>query len=84
MLTRARSYNDTLQHLDVEPPNNAPQWCYVQDHVNADVAYDTDIGYDSSIYDEYIHDIDVTMEENRQQEWIVPERGYMIVYVGEI
>ncbi|RGB23262.1 hypothetical protein C1646_774774 [Rhizophagus diaphanus] len=28
-LTRARSYNDTLQHLDIEPPINAPQWCCV-------------------------------------------------------
>jgi len=61
-LTRARFYNDTIQHLDVEPPENAPQWCRVDQE--SDVAYDTDIAYDSSIYDDYLHDIDVTMEEN--------------------
>ena len=71
-LTRTRSYNDTLQHLDVKPPKDAPQWCCIEvEQVNDDVTYDTDIGYDSSIYDEYMYDIDVTMEEmeeNRQQE----------------
>lgn len=67
-LTRTRSYNDTLQHLDVEPPKNAPRWC-CEEVEQADITYDTDIGYDSSIYDEYMYDIDVAMEEmeeNRQ------------------
>ena len=65
-LTRVRFYNDTIQHLNVEPPENAPQWCRVEqvNEVNEDIAYNTDIGYDSSIYDEYMRDIDATMEEN--------------------
>ena len=61
-LTRERSYNDTIQHLDVEPPKDAPQWCCVEQG-NANVTYDTDVGYDSSIFDEYIHDIDDAMDD---------------------
>ena len=64
MLTRARSYDDNLQHLDVEPLKDAPQWCCAEKANDDNVIYDTDIGYDSSIYDEYIHDIDIMMEED--------------------
>lgn len=67
-LTRAKSYNDILQHLDIKPLKNALQWCYLE-QVNAKgVIYNTDIRYNSSIYDEYMNDIDVIMKENRQQE----------------
>ncbi|CAG8713385.1 21044_t:CDS:1, partial [Rhizophagus irregularis] len=29
-LTRRRNYDDTLQNFDVQPPNDAPQWTYVE------------------------------------------------------
>jgi hypothetical protein len=62
MLTRQRFYNDVLQHLDVAPPIEAPQWCCTEQENDGNVIYDTDIGYDSSIYDEYMYD--ATMEED--------------------
>lgn len=67
-LTRARNYNDTIQHLDVRPPEDAPEWTCVgqEDQANDSTLYDTDIRYES-IYDDYMHDLDVTMEESHQQ-----------------
>ena len=61
-LTRQRFYNDVLQHLDVAPPAEAPQWCCTEQENDGNVIYDTDIGYDSSIYDEYMYD--TTMKED--------------------
>ena len=51
-LTRQRHYDDTVQHYDVQAPNNAPRWTCADQASN--VVYDTDIGYDSIYEDEEI------------------------------
>ena len=59
MLIRQRFYNDVLQHLDVAPPTEAPQWCCTEQANDGNVTYDTNIEYDSSIYNDYIHDVTI-------------------------
>ena len=61
-LTRQRFFNDALQHLDIAPPIKAPQWCYTEQENDGNITYDTNIDYDSSIYDKYMYD--ATMEED--------------------
>ncbi|CAB4419162.1 unnamed protein product [Rhizophagus irregularis] len=62
-LTRLRIYADKEQQLDVQPPNEMPDWACVGQE--KDVLYDTDVStYESlyELYDEYLHSSD---EEER-------------------